>query len=517
MSDKLQNILKLNGRGILKKIDEDLHKEIISLTLFLPLDYPIGARIYCIKNSINKLPTCKCGKSLIYRSGKFTKTCGGKECIKKETRIFFLEKYGTDHIFKDRGKMKAAYLKKYGVDNPSKSEEIKNKSKQTNLRKYGVENPFQSEKIKEGIKKTNLRKYGVDWYISSNEYKIKIKKSFKDRREKQLNDLLKGNYFLKDEKTVIYTCPKCHKSSELNLDFLKLRIYRYNVDICIHCNPKNLRNSGKEVEITDWLSSLNIQFKRNYRLKNNKEIDIYIPSKNFGIEFNGLFWHSELFKDKNYHIDKLESANKEGIHLIFIWEDDWNDKKEIIKSIIKNRLGLGNRIYARNTEVHEIKKGLKNFLESNHLQGFIPSSVNLGLYHNNELVSCMTFGRRKNKYEMLRFCSKIDTNIIGGASKLFKYLLNNFSPNEDIISYANTDISEGHLYELLGFHLNGKTSPGYWWGKGNKKFNRVKFQKYKLIREGEDKNLTEEEIMHKRGYFKIYNTGNFCYKYIIKR
>ena len=150
------------------------------------------------------------------------------------------------------------------------------------------------------------------------------------------------------------------------------------------------------------------------------------------------------------------------------------------------------------------------------MQGFIPSSIKLGLYFENELVSCMTFGKRKGKCELLRFCNKIDTTIVGGASKLFKYFLENYSIKEDIISYANTDISEGNLYETLGFSLEGKTGIGYWWGKGNQKFNRERFQKYKLIKEGNDPNLTEEEIMYKNGFFKIYNTGNLKYKYINK-
>jgi len=488
VNNHLKDILSLNGRGLLNKInkDKDIINEIMSLTSFLPQEYPLGSRIYCIKNNLKEIPSCECGSPLIYRSGRFTKTCGKKECIFKENKKNLLKKYGVDHIFKDRERMKKSYLEKYGVDNPQKSEKIKNKTKQTNLKRYGVENPFQNEEIKNKIKGTNKKRYGTDWYISSNEYKQKIKDSFQQKREKQFNELLGGNnYTFKDGQTIIYKCPKCHKESELNIGFLKLRIYRYDVNICTHCNPIYVRNSGKEIEIYDWIESLNFKVEKNFRLKNNKEIDIYIPTKNLGIEYNGLYWHSELFRDKNYHLNKLEQANEEGIHLLFVWEDDWIYKKDIIKSIIKNKLGLGNKIYARKTEVKEIKIGIKDFLNTNHLQGFIPAAIKLGLYLENELVSCMTFGKRKNNYDI----------------------------GEDIISYANTDISEGTLYETLGFKLEGRTSIGYWWGKGNQKFNREKFQKHKLIKEGNNPNLTEEEIMHKNGFFKIYNTGNLKYVY----
>jgi len=85
-------------------------------------------------------------------------------------------------------------------------------------------------------------------------------------------------------------------------------------------------------------------------------MDIYIPSMNIGIEYNGLYWHSELHKGKNYHLNKYKKLKDIGITLIQIWEDDWFFKKDIVKSRLNNLFGLSNKIYARKCSIREIMK-----------------------------------------------------------------------------------------------------------------------------------------------------------------
>jgi GR25 family glycosyltransferase involved in LPS biosynthesis len=246
---------------------------------------------------------------------------------------------------------------------------------------------------------------------------------------------------------------------------------------------------------------------KNFKIENH-ELDIYIPEMNLAIEFNGLYWHSELFKDKNYHYNKWKLCQDNTIRLVTICEDDWNLKQDIVKSIIKNKLGVNqNKIYARKCQIKEIKS-TKEFLDNNHLQGWCQSSVNLGLFYNNELVSLMTFGKKRmimkgksqeNEYELLRFCNKLDTSVVGGASKLFKYFIDNYKP-EQVISYANLDISNGNLYDKLGFKLEKYTGINYWWAKDGVKYHRSNFMKHKNV------------DPDKEGYYKIYGTGNLKYK-----
>jgi hypothetical protein len=192
--------------------------------------------------------------------------------------------------------------------------------------------------------------------------------------------------------------------------------------------------------------------------------------------------------------------------------------------MILNKLGkTSNKIYGRKTEVKEItdNKLVRNFLETNHLQGFIGSKVKLGLFFNDELVSLMTFGKRRvamgkkstndGEFELLRFCNKLNTNVLGGASKLFKYFKNNYNPKE-ITTYADRSHSIGGLYKQLGFDFIGTTTTNYYYIIDGIRYHRFNFRKDKLIKEGFDPNKTEHQIMIDRKIFRIYDSGNLKYE-----
>ena len=255
------------------------------------------------------------------------------------------------------------------------------------------------------------------------------------------------------------------------------------------------------------------------------EIDIYIPDLKIGIEYNGLYWHSELYKENNYHLDKTELANSKGVSLIQIFEDEWITKQEIVESRLLNILGkTQNRIYARKCEIREISsKECRKFLDQNHIQGFVGGNVYLGLYQGDELVSLMTFGSlRKNlgqtsvegSFELLRFCNKLNTTVIGGASKLFKHFVLNYNP-EKIISYADRRWSEGELYLNLGFSFTGNSKPNYFYldSSFSKREARFKYRKSELVRLGFDPLKTEKEIMLERNFNRIYDCGTLKFEW----
>jgi hypothetical protein len=247
------------------------------------------------------------------------------------------------------------------------------------------------------------------------------------------------------------------------------------------------------------------------------ELDIYLPELKLSFEFNGLYWHSEEYKEKNYHLNKKIECLKKDIQLFHIWEDDWDNKKSILKSMVLNKLGKSNKIFARKCKIKvlEDNKLVREFLDNNHIQGFVGSKVKLGLYHNNELVSLMTFGSlRKNMnskskeglYELLRFCNKLDVMVIGGASRLFKFFIENYKPVE-VISYSDYSRSVGNLYTKLGFSFDKLSDIGYYWFFDSKREYRFNFRKDILVKEGYDSNKTEVVIMHERGYRRIFDCG----------
>ena len=298
---------------------------------------------------------------------------------------------------------------------------------------------------------------------------------------------------------------------------------------CPKCSKSGV--SKAEKEIYNFIkSNIEEEVIENLNILDGKEIDIYIPDLKIGIEYNGLYWHSELYKENNYHLDKLELAKSKGIRLIQIFEDEWLNKKEIVKSRLLNILGkTQNRIYARKCEIREISsKECRKFLDENHIQGFTSGKIYLGLYNECALVSCMVFGgqnlsvRGKSNGggdELNRFCNSLNTTVIGGASKLMKYFIKNYNP-QNVISYADRRWSEGELYEKIGFDFKDIIKPNYTYFKKNSRdiirHNKYKFRIKNLNKKFNIENKTEREAMKELEYLRIYDCGKIKVELKIK-
>jgi hypothetical protein len=289
------------------------------------------------------------------------------------------------------------------------------------------------------------------------------------------------------------------------------------------CPKCGLAYNKMEDEIKGFIKSLNMNIIENSKqIISPLELDIFIPSHNLAIEFDGLYWHSEVYKDKNYHLNKTELCQSKNIRLIHIFEDEWLFKKEIVKSRLKNMLGLTqNKVYGRKCVIKEVTpKEAKIFLENNHIQGNVNSKIRLGLYYNNVLIGLMTFGglrknlgnkSNENIYELFRFCNLSNYIIIGGADKLLKHFIKHYKPKE-IISYADRRWSQGDLYNKLNFIFSHNTKPNYFYLVNDKRENRFNYRKDMLVKEGFDKNKTEHDIMLERKIYRIYDCGSICFK-----
>lgn len=247
------------------------------------------------------------------------------------------------------------------------------------------------------------------------------------------------------------------------------------------------------------------------------ELDIYVPSLNLAIEFNGGYWHSEKFKPKDYHLLKYNLCKSRNIRLVSIWEWEIVKDKEKIKNFIKNIIVEKKKFFARKLHIKEVSiKEQREFLENNHLQGYVSCSLAFGLYKEDELLQIMTLRAKdkKNKiFEIGRLATKVGYFVIGGAERLFKNL-QKMVDFKEIISYNNMDKFTGEVYERLGLIFENITIP-YGWIKNNVYLPRYQTQKSKLIRQGFDKNKSESEIMRNEGFSKIYLTG--VQKFILKK
>ncbi len=282
-----------------------------------------------------------------------------------------------------------------------------------------------------------------------------------------------------------------------------------------------------EKEILEFANSSNNNCISNSRnIISPHELNIYMPDKKLAIEFNCLYWHShdkkETPEEKRKHLMKTEMCEDKDIQLLHIFENEWLDarKQDIWKSIINAKIGNNVRIFGRKCEVKQIIdiSLIRQFLNSNHLQGFAGSSVKLGLFYEDELISLMTFGKarysKKYQYEMIRFCNKKGVNIVGGASKLFKHFVRNYDP-ESVVSYADRRHSNGKLYTMLDFEHSHNSASNYFYFKLPSMilYPRVKFQKHKLVKQLEifDVSLSEVENMFNNNYRRIWDCGNMIF------
>lgn len=326
------------------------------------------------------------------------------------------------------------------------------------------------------------------------------------------------NYTKSSEKVTLI-CNECGRTFEVEANAHLSRE---------HGCPYHHRNrSIDEEEIYEFIKGIynkDIFHSDRTILENRHELDIYIPEEKLAVEYDGIFWHNEKCKPKNYHINKTLECEKQGIHLIHIFEDEWKNpnKRLIWKSMIKNILHkTDEKIYARNCVVMELdKRKCYDFLNHNHLQGKCASRIRLGLYYNEELVSVMTFGSPRHfiggsnhEYELLRFCSKLNTNVIGGAGKLFNYFLKTYNPSS-IVSYADRRWSTGNLYDSLGFKLYNKSRPNYYYVVKNERKNRFNFRKSVLMKKYNcPADMSEHEFCKQHEWYRIYDCGSLCYEW----
>lgn len=239
------------------------------------------------------------------------------------------------------------------------------------------------------------------------------------------------------------------------------------------------------------------------------ELDIYIPEKKLGIEYNGNYWHSLKNKDKNYHYNKSKHFEEKGIRVIHIWEYEWNNERQrpILENIIKNALGLNmEKVYARKCSI-EVRSSasMKDFFNENNIQGFRGGKFAICLVYNNEVIMAYMmghcyFGKGKYQWEVIRGATKLGYTVVGGASKIWKYFIENYNPT-NCVYYIDYNYFNGNSLPYLGLTYL-KSQPGFknWWVKTNTVKNREP-QRHKEIK----------ELYEKGEVVPIYNAGTKVY------
>lgn len=286
--------------------------------------------------------------------------------------------------------------------------------------------------------------------------------------------------------------------------------------MCPKCYPKS--KSKMEYDLIEELGKsydgeiIHTHFLENTKYKNGiKSVDVYLPKEKLAIELNGIFFHKD---EKHKHIDKKRACEELGIELLQFTNYDYENNKEIVVSMIRNKLGLNEKIYARKCTIQEVSSGdYRKFLETNHIKGYSPAKIKLGAYYNNELVSVFSLSKSRfnqEETELVRFCSKLNTTVVGVLSKFIAYVKRKNYANE-IITFADLHYGNGSSYEKVGFERLYDTPPNYYYYKAGKLYNRIAFQKHKLkelLPDYYDETKTEKEIMEQAKYLRYYDCGN---------
>lgn len=320
---------------------------------------------------------------------------------------------------------------------------------------------------------------------------------------------------------------RCDCGKEIVVDADKLKRGQQSCD----CTDISHNGSKNEIEIKEYIKTIFTEEPiKDKSVLSGKEIDLYYQNKHIGIEYNGSIYHCSLGgifgdKDKYYHRDKFLLAKEKGIHLITIFDVDWDRNKDKIKMYLRSLFSKNIKLYARKCIISIIDNNTaNNFIARYHIQGSNKSlcKINLGLFYNDELVSVMSFGRKRlsktenGEYELHRYCVKDNYTIIGGANKLLKYFEYIYKPIS-LLSYSDNDYFIGNIYERLGFTNLGQSTPRYYWYKNNIEYkrekcrlNNLKIHYPELLKEAYDNNASNKEdyVMSKLGAVKVYRCGN---------
>lgn len=500
--------------------------------------------MYHLDHALDAPPTCpQCkDRKVKWHNGKYTTTCSLK-CSGKYTKSKVIatnmERYGVDNPSKS-SEIKKLITKRtnelYGVDNVMHNECVKakhqseiakvdqetalSKREKTNLKIYGHKHPIFDEGVNQKRLNTLRQRYGVDHPLKSPEIRQRVSDTFSvryGRHTEKLAHITDEQYEMLMNPSMLYELTKEHSLNTIST--------MVGVSYSVICRV--IREAGYDIstkstfhnEVVAFINSIGFETVANDRtIIAPQEIDILVKGTNIGIECNGMYWHTiDKVGSRRHHIEKRQRASDKGVDLIQVYDWDWYTNMDILKSIISARLGVSNRIYARKTNiVKPTTRQERDFLNENHLQGYVSSSHCYGLEMDGEIVALMSFSSPRFKakyadYELLRYCNKMGQTVVGGSSRLFKAFLRE-NDNPSVYSYANDDLYSGAMYGALGFIESGHTGPSlrYWNARQNKAYTRSTYSKKNLpiLLENYDPVKSVSENLTNHGILRVWDSGN---------
>lgn len=501
--------------------------------------------------------------------------------VRAKTRATNLERYGVEHVFQSeqiKAKSREAHREHYGVDYPMQVEETRQKSKETSVARYGWPYPTKSLVVQQKTRLTNLERYGYESQFQVPEVQQKAKDAvfakygchnvFQDpgvRRKIGETNLerygfefssqcpeIKEKIRATSEERYGFACtlqsPDVHaktictnltkygvenvwQSPDIRAKICATNLERYGFECSMHntdvqqkawntrlANPNKYMHSAAELEILHWVRQYYPEAKSS--AKGGRQIDILVPELNLAIEYNGLWWHSEmcsLRKGKDYHITKQNILKEHGIRTIFIWEHEWRDRQEQVKNFLMAALKIStHKVGARKCDFREISSTeALSFVDRYHIQSLKQSQKYcLGCFHNGELVAVSTFNKHHRNNEdtvLTRFCCKTGYHIAGCLSKMSKMALDHFK--QDLVSWADKMKSAGTGYEAAGWVKEEELKPDYFYISRSDAGNPIPKQARQKRIVHTPEGMTEAEHAVLDGLGRCWDCGKIRYRY----
>lgn len=425
----------------------------------------------------DKIKKCSCGNTCSFenKTMSYLESCSNRKCVGNT-----ISKTKQKFSPKQWEAQKRNYHATMSLKSQDDIKNIVERRKQTYFRRHGVEHRLQNNVPADSLEKLKSKQ----WLETQH---------------------------LKHKKTAVQIAEDLNVGVTTATNWL----HRHDIPIQLH------RQSQIERELVDFIKQQVPECvieTSNRNIISPLELDIFLPNEKLAIEINGVFWHGETKgKQKNYHIDKTKMCLQKNIKLIHVWDEEWINKTNIVKSRILNVLGRSNRIYARQCKIVHIPfVDAAAFLNQTHTQGSTTASICYGLTYNKNLVAVMSFSpsrfSNKYQYEMIRYSNALNYSVVGGASKIFQHFITEHQP-ENVVSYSDKRWGNGDMYLKLGFQYTHTTPPNYKYFKTTKPlelFSRQQFQKHKLPRKllMFNSSLTEWENMINNGYDRVWDCGS---------
>jgi very-short-patch-repair endonuclease len=449
-----------------------------------------------------------------------------------------------------RARQESTMVERYGTKTPLESAAIRDKISQTNLERIGVSHPLQSKEIRDKAvdsfwrnnpDATDSMQFARQAFLDANDgknpfivYKDKIRRFYEDehkvRHVKQkhisgrvydiLNDKIEFEKIIRNR--TIYEIKR-------DLDFIDgTTVRRYLDKYGFRDLIASAIKSRHEFEIEDFLRSNNINYIRGNRsLIAPYELDFVIPDIKVAIELNGHYWHSETYKDRQYHKMKHDMVKAKGYHLFQFMDIQWDDEvvKEIIKRKILQLCGMNTMpiVGARKITKIELLADYtveSAFLDQNHIQGSSTNrSFTVGAWVGSTLMGVMCFREdaKRSETDLTRYATHCEFRIPGLFSKMLKWAISNkLNQAYPIVSFSDNNHSDGKLYADTGFTKVHDVVPSYHVCDGITLFRRERFMKANIKKsypQVYDANKTEAQMIEELGFSKIWDSGKIKWSY----